>query len=261
MADDDVILTQRDGDVLEVVLNRPDAYNAIDPALRNSLVAVFDTAETEGVRAILLRGSGRGFCSGADLRSAPRATPGAPVAQRMRMSTQLLVRSFLDCPVPIVSAVHGTTAGIGLTLAWASDLCVAASDAKFLPAFLQRAIVPDGAIAWWLPRMIGVSRSRQFLLAGEPMTAARAHDLGLVAATHRGDDLIDAARAQAQRLATLPTVAVSLLKQLLAQSFDTDLATTLLAERTAQGLSSATEDAAEGINAFLEKRQPDYRGR
>lgn len=261
MVDESVILTRRDEDVLEVVLNRPDAYNAVDPALRNALVAVFDTAESERVRAILLRGNGRGFCSGADLRSAPRAAPGAPVAQRMRMSTQLLVRSFLDCPVPIVSAVHGTAAGIGLTLAWAADICIAADDAKFLPAFLQRAIVPDGAIAWWLPRMIGVARTRQFLLAGAPMTAERAQDLGLVAATHSAEGLVDAARAEAQRIATMPTVTVSLLKQLLAQSFDTDLATTLLAERAAQGLSSTTEDAAEGIRAFLEKRQPEYLGR
>lgn len=260
MSDTDVIQIERVGDVLEVALDRPAAYNAIDPELRNALASVFDGAEEQGARAILLRGNGRGFCSGADLRAARPAKPGVAVAQRMRMSTQLLVRSYLDCPVPVVAAVHGTTAGIGLTLAWGADVCIAAADARFLPAFLQRAIVPDGGIAWWLPRVIGLARTKQFLLQGQPMSAIRAEELGLIARTADPDDLLDVARAEAQRLAKLPTITVSLVKQMLSQSFDTDLATTLLAERNAQGLSSATDDAAEGIRSFLEKRDPDYVG-
>jgi len=260
MPETSVLQLERRDDVLEVVLDRPDSYNAIDPRLRDALAAVFDSAEEQGVRAILLRGNGRGFCSGADLRGARQAAPGIAVAQRMRMSTQLLVRSYLDCPVPVVAAVHGTTAGIGLTLAWGADVCIAARDARFMPAFLQRAIVPDGGIAWWLPRIIGLGRTKQFLLGGQAMGAEAAEELGLIAGTAEPEELLDVARAEAQRLAALPTVAVSLLKQMLAQSFDTDLATTLLAERNAQGLSSATDDAAEGIRSFLEKRDPTYLG-
>jgi 2-(1,2-epoxy-1,2-dihydrophenyl)acetyl-CoA isomerase len=260
-AAEQVLLTERRGDVLHVTLNRPAAYNSINPELRNRLVEVFDAVESDGVRAIVLSGSGRGFCSGADLKDSAPAGPGAETTQVMRLSTQRLVRSFLECPVPVVSAVHGVAAGIGLTLALGADVCIAASDARLVPAFVQRAIVPDGAMAFLLPRLIGIPRTKDFLMRGRPLSAVRAVDIGLIAEQVPADGLLETAASAAQEMAAMPTVTLALTKQLLAQSFDLDLASTLFAERAAQGLSSSTEDAREGKLAFLEKRLATFHGR
>lgn len=257
----DVLLTERRGDVLHVTLNRPAAYNAINPALRNRLVDVFDSVEADGVRAVLLSGSGKGFCSGADLKDSAPADPGVETTQVMRLSTQRLVRSFLECPVPVVSAVHGVAAGIGLTLALAADVCIAASDARFVPAFVQRAIVPDGAIAFLLPRLIGVPRTKDFLMRGRPLSAGQAVDIGLISEQVPVGELLETAASAAHEMAAMPTITLALTKQMLAQSFDLDLAGTLFAERAAQGLASSTRDAREGRLAFLEKRPATFQGR
>jgi 2-(1,2-epoxy-1,2-dihydrophenyl)acetyl-CoA isomerase len=260
-APEPVLLSERRGDVLHVTLNRPKAYNAINPELRDRLAEVFDRAEADNVRAVLLAGNGRGFCAGADLKDSAATEPGVATMKVMRLSTQRLIRSYLDCPVPVVSAVHGVSAGIGLTLALCADLCVASSDASFLPAFVQRAIVPDGGIAFWLPRMIGMARTKEFLMRGRPMSAPEAVDLGLISRTTGPAELLSTAADLAAELAALPTVTLGLLKQLLAQSFDLDLAAGLHAERAAQGLASATEDAREGKASFAERRPPKYHGR
>jgi 2-(1,2-epoxy-1,2-dihydrophenyl)acetyl-CoA isomerase len=256
-----VLLTERRGDVLHVTLNRPGAYNSINPELRDRLVEVFDAVEADGVRAVLLSGSGRGFCSGADLKNSAPARPGVETMQVMRLSTQRVIRSFLDCPVPVVSAVHGVAAGIGLTLALASDVCIAASDARFVPAFVQRAIVPDGAIAFLLPRIIGIARTKDFLMRGRPMDAERAVEIGLISEHVPAEGLMETATQVAEELAAMPTVTLGLTKQLLAQSFELDLAGTLYAERAAQGLSSSTDDAREGKQSFIEKRPATFQGR
>jgi 2-(1,2-epoxy-1,2-dihydrophenyl)acetyl-CoA isomerase len=256
-----VVLTERRGDVLHVTLNRPQAYNAINPELRDRLAEIVDGVESDGVRAVVLAGNGRGFCAGADLKNSAVNQPGVATMQGMRLSTQRLVRSFLDCPVPVVSAVHGVAAGIGLTLALASDVCVAATDAVFTPAFVQRAIVPDGAIAFWLPRIIGMARTKDFLMRGRPMTAPDAAAIGLISQTVEPAELLTTAADIGAELAALPTVTLGLLKQLLAQSFELDLAATLHAERAAQGLASVTEDFREGKASFVERRPSKFLGR
>ncbi|MCW2747601.1 MAG: enoyl-CoA hydratase [Nocardioidaceae bacterium] len=256
-----MLLTERQGDVLHVTLNRPESYNAVNPELRDALVEVFDAVEADGVRAVILKGSGRGFCAGADLKAPRPAKPGVATTQGMRLSTQKLVRSFLDCPIPIVSAVHGTAAGIGLTLALGADICIAADTAKFVPAYAQKAIIPDGGVAFFLPRMIGIAQTKNFLMRGKPMLAPDALRIGMIAEVVPADELEAAANTAAEELAAMPTVTLALTKQMLAQSFETDLVTTLFTERATQGLSAITDDAAEGTRAFIEGRQPTYQGR
>jgi 2-(1,2-epoxy-1,2-dihydrophenyl)acetyl-CoA isomerase len=261
MTDDDLLLVEREDGIQRLTLNRPHAYNAINPALRDRLVAVFDAAESDGVRAIVLTGAGRGFCSGADLKDSAVNGPGLETTRAMRLSTQRLVKSFLDCPVPVVAAVHGVTAGIGLTLALGADICVAATDASFVPAFLQRAIVPDGGIAFLLPRIIGMARTRDLLMRGRPMSGERAAAIGLIAEAVPAADLEQTTSEIAAQLAAMPTGTIGLLKLMLGQSFEQDLAGTLFTERAAQGLSSSTDDAQEGKAAFLQKRAAHYTGR
>lgn len=257
----DVLLTTRRGDVLELILNRPSRYNAIDAVLRDRLVDELDSAEGKGIRAILLSGNGAGFCSGADLKSLVVSRTAHETAQTMRLSTHRLMRAFLECPIPTVAAVHGTTAGIGLTLALGADVCVASSDAVFLPIFVTRGIVPDGGIAYLLPRMIGMARSKDLLMRGRAMEADEAIACGLIAERVPAVDLETHARRIADEFACLPTVTLSLTKQLLAQSFDLGSHDFLAAERAAQGLAASSDDAKEGRQAFLERRPPRFIGR
>ncbi len=199
---------------------------------------VFDAAEGDGVRAILLSGAGRGFCSGADLKdSAPPRRAWRRPASCACPPSGSCARS-LSAQVPVVSAVHGVAAGIGLILAFGADVCLAASDASFLPAFVQRAIVPDGGIAFLLPRIIGMARTKDFLMRGRAVGAEQAVAMGLISESVPAGELHRASAEVAGELARMPTATLALLKQMLAQSFDLDLSATLFTERAAQGLSS-----------------------
>jgi 2-(1,2-epoxy-1,2-dihydrophenyl)acetyl-CoA isomerase len=255
-----VLRTDLDEGVLELVLDRPDRYNAIDPDLREALIAAFETAHERGARAILLRGEGKGFCAGADLKADAATLVGTDVEQFMSRSTYRLARSLLHCRVPVVAAVHGAAAGIGLTLALGADVCVAADDARFVGSFVQRALVPDGAVARLLPRIIGYARAREFLLLGQTISAPEAAELKMVARTVPSVQLQESARATAREFAALPTATLAYTKQLLNRSFELDLESFLFEERAMQALVSSTHDKAEGVAAFREHRDPVYRG-
>jgi 2-(1,2-epoxy-1,2-dihydrophenyl)acetyl-CoA isomerase len=248
-------------DVLSLTLDRPDHYNAIDPELRDLLVDAFETAGERGARAIVLRGEGRGFCAGIDLNADAAEYYGIEVEQHMTRSTYRLARAVINCRVPVVAAVHGACAGIGLTLALGADLCLAAEGARFIGAFIQRSLVPDAAAARLLPRIIGYSRARQFLLLGQTIEADEALALGMVSRVVPGDDLVAAADAAAREFTALPTVALGYTNQLLNRSFELDLESCLVGERLIQAVLSTTADKAEGITAFREKRPPRYEGR
>jgi 2-(1,2-epoxy-1,2-dihydrophenyl)acetyl-CoA isomerase len=157
-----VFRTENVGGVVHLVLSRPDAYNAIDPELRDLLIGAIDAAEHDGTRCLLLRGEGRGFCAGMDLKAAA-GKQGVELARSMLHSSSRLAERLLRTPVPMVSAVHGVCAGLGLTMALAADHCVAADNSRFLAAFVKRSIVPDGAAAMILPRTIGAARARRGL--------------------------------------------------------------------------------------------------
>ncbi|GMU77397.1 MAG: enoyl-CoA hydratase [Acidimicrobiia bacterium] len=253
--------TSLDDGVLRLTLDRPDRYNAIDPDLREALIDAFDTASDRGARAVLVHGEGKGFCAGADLQSDAAALMGVDVERLMQGSTYRLVRSVLHCRVPVVAAVHGAAAGIGLTLALGADVCVAADDARFIGSFVQRALVPDGAVARLLPRIIGYARAREFLLLGQTIDAPEAVALRMIARTVPADELLAAALATAREFAVLPTATLALTKQLLNRSFELDLESFLFEERALQALVSTTADKAEGVAAFREKRDPSYEGR
>ena len=250
-----------DNNVLSLILDRPERYNAIDPELRDQLVESFDTAAQRGARAIVLRGNGRGFCAGADLKADASEYYGIEVEQHMSQSTYRLARAVINCRVPVVVAVHGACAGIGLTLALGADLCIAADSARFVGAFIQRSLVPDGAAARLLPRIIGYSRAREFLLLGQTIDADEALSLKMVSRVVPEDDLVTAADAAARDFLALPTVAIGYTKQLLNRSFELDLESFLFEERMIQAMLSTTADKAEGLAAFREQRPARFEGR
>jgi 2-(1,2-epoxy-1,2-dihydrophenyl)acetyl-CoA isomerase len=245
--------------VLTLTLNRPEKRNAVDSELRDALLAALAGAVGSGARCVVIRGAGPGFCAGADLaKLAP--SPGVGIFELMRESSQRIVTTLQDCPLPVVASVHGAAAGIGFSIALAADVCLVADDARFIASFVHRSIVPDGAIGYLLPRVIGTARAKRFLMTGGTMSGRQAYELGIAAAVVDAEKLPEATAELAAELVALPTKALSFTKMLIDKGMTIDLETYLLLERAGQGVVSTTQDAAEGIAAFLEKRTPVFRG-
>lgn len=266
------ILTRIEDGVRWIVLNRPDAGNAITPDQRDQIVAILGAASADlHVRAVVLTATGdRSFCTGADLRvsrvpdaTGPEGAPDRPMGQVARLiksGAQRLITSILDCEKPVIAAVNGTAAGMGAHLAWASDLVIAADNAKFIEVFVRRGITPDAGGAYLLPRLVGLQKAKELLFFGDDFSAHDAATMGLVNKVVPAAELQDTARAWAQRLAASPTKVLSLTKWMVNRSLDTDRSGALQDEAWAQELASHTADFQEGIAAFVERRPPEFRG-
>jgi len=260
----DVVHTVTD-QVAYLTLNRPETLNALAPAQRDHLIALLTEASADpSVRAVVLTGTGRGFCAGADLRGGGSTTAErvvGDVARTIRVGAQRLIAAVLDCEKPVIAAVNGTAAGLGAHLALACDLVLAAESARFIEVFVRRGLVPDGGGAYLLPRLIGPQRAKELMFFGDALTATDAERLGLVNRVVPDGELEKTAREWAQRLATGPTRALALTKQLVNASLDSDRASAFAAEAAAQEINMTTEDAREGVASFVERRSPEYRGR
>ncbi len=267
----DDLLIDDAGGVRTITLNRPDAANAITPDQRDAIIDALEEASALlEVRVVVLTAAGdRHFCTGADLRASrpgpprPEGAPERPVGHVQRMiagGAQRLMNAVLDCEKPVVASVNGTAAGIGAHLAFCCDLVVAADHAKFVEVFVRRGLVPDGAGAWLLPRIIGIQRTKELFFLGDDLPAAEAATLGLVNRVVPGADLAAETAALAARLAAAPTLSISLAKRLVNASLDVDRVTALRDEAVAQELNMSSHDANEGVQAFVERRDPDYRG-
>ncbi|MBW8820635.1 MAG: enoyl-CoA hydratase/isomerase family protein [Streptomyces sp.] len=253
-----------DGQVSYLTLNRPEVLNALTPGQRDLLVELLGRASADpDVRAVVLTGTGRGFCAGADLRGASGAGErvAGDVARTLRLGAQRLIAAVLDCEKPVIAAVNGTAAGLGAHLAFACDLVLAAESAKFIEVFVRRGLVPDGGGAYLLPRLIGPRRAKELMFFGEALTAREAERLGLVNRVLEDEELTKTAREWAERLAAGPTRALALTKQLVNASLDSDRATAFAAEAAAQEINMTTQDAQEGVASFVERRSPEYKGR
>jgi 2-(1,2-epoxy-1,2-dihydrophenyl)acetyl-CoA isomerase len=253
------LLTDVDAGVVTLTLNRPDALNALDSELRTQLLAALkDAARNPEARAVLLTGAGRGFCSGADLRGGSDERDFRAV---LRREYNPLITAIRTLPKPVIAAVNGVAAGAGFSLAMAADLVVAATEARFIPAFARIGLVPDSGLARTLVRAVGRHRAFEILMGELQVSAEEAHRLGLVAATVPGDTLMATASDLARRLAAGPTTGIGLTKRLLDAAEDATLAEALENEAALQALAGRTDDHAEGVAAFTEKREPRFGGR
>jgi 2-(1,2-epoxy-1,2-dihydrophenyl)acetyl-CoA isomerase len=254
-----------DRHVTHLTLNRPEALNALLPDQRDELIRLLAEASAEpDVRAVVLTGTGRGFCAGADLRGAvttSRERITGDVARTLRLGAQRLIAAVLDCEKPVVAAVNGTAAGLGAHLALACDLVLAAESARFVEVFVRRGLVPDGGGAYLLPRLVGPQRAKELMFLGDALNAPDAERLGLVNRVVPDAELDKTAREWAERLAAGPTRALALTKQLVNASLDADRATAFTAEAAAQEINMGTADAREGLAAFGERRDPRFLGR
>ncbi|HJP71787.1 MAG TPA: enoyl-CoA hydratase-related protein [Candidatus Limnocylindria bacterium] len=254
-----VLLHEQDGGVSLLTLNRPDALNALNAQLRHELLAGINAArKDDATRAVVITGAGRGFCAGADLRG---GTAEREFRRVLSAEYNPLIQAIRELPKPVVAAVNGVAAGAGVSLALAADLVIAADDARFVPAFNRIGLVPDSGLARVLVRALGRHRAMEILLGERQLGADEARDLGLVAAVVPSAKLDEAARELAQRLATGPTRAIGLTKRLINAAEDSSLADALGAEAALQDLAGRSEDHAEGVAAFGEKREPRFSGR
>lgn len=256
----EMILSERRGDVLVVTLNRPERLNAAPPQAFEEIAHAI--ANLDGARAVLFAGSGRAFCSGADVGGGALGSddPGNTTFKALTQSYNPTMAAIADLDVPVVSAVRGPAAGIGCSLALAADFCVASETAYFLQAFVNIGLVPDGGASWMLPRLIGRARASEMMLLGEKVPAAKALDWGMI---HKvvADDALDAeAFALAERLAAGPTVAMGLMRRQIRTAYESDYASAMLQEAENQRAARGTADSMEGGIAFLQKRKAAFRG-
>ena len=263
MADYQAIQLAIEQQVAWITLNRPEARNAVNDEMREELLAVLTDARTNpDIRALVLTGSGKGFCTGADLsrRGGGPTGPGA-AREMMRTRSQRLIRALWELEKPVVAAVNGVAAGLGSHLAFACDLVIAAEEARFIEVFVRRGIALDGGGAYLLPRLIGLAKAKELVFFGEDCSAAEALRIGLVNKVVPGEQLRAAAREWAEKLAHGPTFAIGISKRLLNRSLDSDLETALDEEATFQSLVTQSEDTKEGMRAFAEKRKPVFTGK
>jgi len=261
MADYGHILFERRGDVAAITLNKPDRLNAAAPAMFEEIGQALD--RLDGARAVLISGTGRAFCSGADLSgggSGAADDPGEATYRALTGSYNPTMEKLAELPVPVVSAVRGPAAGIGCSLALAADFCVATSGAYFLQAFVNISLVPDGGASWMLPRLIGRARAAEMMMLGERIPADKAHDWGMIHGVVAEDQLEAESMRLAERLAAGPTRALGLMRRQLHRALQTDYAAAMRGEAESQREARGSSDSVEGGRAFLEKRKPRFTG-
>ncbi len=250
--------------VTTITLDRPEKLNAFNKEQHEELAAALREAEEDGaVRAVLLTGSGRGFCAGQDLSERAVVTQGGTVDTGASIEKYYnpLVRRIRKMPKPVVCAVNGVAAGAGANLALACDIVLAARSASFIQAFARIGLVMDTGGSHFLPRLIGDARARYLLLTGDKVTAEQAAEWGLILKVVDDDKLMAEAGALAQNLAKAPTRSLGLIKRALDASATNSLDAQLDLERDLQREAAKGEDYKEGIAAFLEKRSARFTGR
>ena len=256
----EMIAVEHNGAVATLTLDRPDRLNACPPQMAEEMLDVL--AGLGDARALLIKGSGRAFCSGADLasNSQSKLSGGDRAKASLGRYYNPLIQTLASLPIPVVAQVQGPAAGIGCSIALAADFVIAGKGGYFLQAFVNIGLVPDGGSSWMLPRLVGLAQATRMMMLGDRIAAEEAERIGLIYRCVEDDALESEGRALAERLADGPTKALAAMKRVLHQGLQADLATTLAAEAEAQGIAGNTADATEGAMAFLQKRAPSFKG-
>ena len=249
--------------IARLALNRPDAANAFNPAICRDL---FDAAiacdERDDIRAVMLTGEGSMFSAGGDLKYF--SAQGEKLGAALKEITGLLhaaISRMAHMDAPVVGAINGMAAGAGFSLAAACDIAIAGQSTRFTLAYTAAGLSPDGSSTWYLPRLIGLRRAKELMLTNRMLSADEACEMGVIDRVVPDDDLYDAAMEQAKIFAAGPTKAYGATKRLLQETWDAGLETQMDRETRSIGALTRTADAVEGIDGFVNKRKPDFKGR
>jgi 2-(1,2-epoxy-1,2-dihydrophenyl)acetyl-CoA isomerase len=260
MGYDTIRVDRRDG-IVTITLDRPQARNAIDLVMRRELLGALDELEADAAtRVVILTGAGGHFSAGGDVKTmaARRQTP-AEGRARVESLNRFIIRLF-EYPKPTIAMVDGFAVGAGCNIALACDLVIASDRARFGEVFARIGLVPDGGGTWLLPRLVGLAKAKELVFSADIIDAAEALRIGLVNRVVPAAELDTATRALAGRIAAGPPGALGLAKALLNRSATVDLSTSLGLEAYAQAQAITTEDHAEGVRAYLDKRPPKFTG-
>lgn len=256
------ILIKIENQVAYITLNRPDVFNSFNREMAFSLQSILDDCEhNNGVRSIVITGNGKAFCAGQDLKEVtnPELNPGFkkileehynPIITRIRAINK-----------PVIAAVNGVAAGAGANIALSCDLVVASNKASFIQAFSKIGLIPDSGGTFFLPRLIGFQKASALMMLGDKVTAEEAEELGMIFKVISSESFNEEVEKLAIKLANMPTKALGLIKELLNKSITNTLEQQLELEGKLQIEAALSEDYTEGVNAFMEKRKPIFKGK
>lgn len=254
------ISTNKKEGVAILTLNRPDKFNSFVREMAFELQKALDDCENDkNVRAILITGTGKAFCAGQDLTEAidPEKTALDKIVEEHYNPLVLKIRTIEK---PVVCAVNGVAAGAGANIALACDITLAAKSASFIQAFSKIGLIPDSGGTYYLPRLVGMQKSAALMFLGDKVLAQDAEKMGMIYKVVADENLQDEALAIVSKLAKMPTKGIGLTKRLLNESYNNTLTKQLALENEIQTIAGNTFDYKEGVNAFLEKRKPGFKG-
>ncbi|WP_339715911.1 enoyl-CoA hydratase [uncultured Sneathiella sp.] len=263
---DDLLYEKKDG-IATVTLNRPEARNALSPDMREGLFQSFIDAESDDtIRCVVVRGEGEHFQAGGDVKAFNEFVKLSPKEREQTFERRIhglhpTIFAMQRMPKPIIASVRGGAAGFGLSLMMACDMVIASEDAFITLAYINIGTTPDGSGTYTLPRIVGLKKAMEIAMLGDRIKAAEARDLGLINFVVPTGELEAETAKLAKRLANGPTVAIGRTKQLLNASLGNTLETQLSLEAQGFAFCAASDDWAEGVQAFKEKRKPDYKGK
>lgn len=254
------IKTEMDGSVLKIALNRPDKFNSFTREMALQMQTALDKAATDSsVRAVYLTGEGKAFCAGQDLAEAIDIN-GPGIERIVRDHYNPIVMKLRNLEKPVICAVNGVAAGAGANIALACDVVIAGSSTAFIQAFSKIGLVPDNGGSFFLPRIIGFGKASALMMLGDKVSAEEAEKMGMIYKVVEDSKLHEEAMTVAKTLAAMPTRALGMTKLMLNQAMDNNLSRQLECEAEMQIAAANTKDYQEGVNAFLEKRKPVFKG-